>query len=236
MNTKTTSLPTVSAVSAASAVRVWDLPTRLFHWALAACVIGLVISGNVGGNAMIWHFRFGYAVISLLLFRIVWGLIGGRWSRFASFIYSPRSLLAYLRGNGHPHHSVGHNPLGSGSVFALLAFLIAQVTSGMMSDDEIAFAGPMTKFVSNATVSLATYYHKNVGKLVILVLVLLHLSAIAYYFFKKKENLVKPMVQGDKTLPANTPASQDNLQSRVVAAIVFALCVTFTLWLVKLGS
>lgn len=226
----------ISPVSAMSAVRVWDLPTRLFHWALAACVIGLIISGNVGGNAMIWHFRFGYAVISLLLFRIVWGLIGGRWSRFASFIYSPRSLLAYMRGKGHPHHSVGHNPMGSGSVFALLAFLIAQVTSGMMSDDEIAFAGPMTKFVSNATVSMATYYHKNVGKVVIFLLVVLHLAAIAFYFFKKRENLIKPMLQGDKALPADTPASKDNVQSRLVAAIVFALCVTFTLWLVKLGT
>ena len=78
-------------------IRVWDLPTRLFHWALAACVVGLVVTANVGGNWMTWHGRLGYTVLSLLLFRIVWGFIGGHWSRFGSFAYGPSSVLAYLR-------------------------------------------------------------------------------------------------------------------------------------------
>ncbi len=217
-------------------VRVWDLPTRVFHWALATCVIGLVITGNIGGSAMPWHFRFGYGVLSLLLFRVVWGLIGGRWSRFASFIYAPSSIIAYLQGRGHPHHSVGHNPLGAGSVFALLGFLALQVGTGMLSDDEIANAGPLTKFVSSSTVNLVTNYHKNVGKWVLMALVLLHLAAIGFYFFKKNENLVKPMLGGDKALPSDTPASRDDAKSRLLAVAVMALCVTFTAWVVKLGG
>ena len=91
---------------------------------------------------MDWHARLGYAVLALLLFRLVWGFVGGRWSRFASFLYAPRSVLAYLRGQPHPDHLVGHNPLGAGSVFAMLAVLLAQVATGLVSDDEIAFTGP----------------------------------------------------------------------------------------------
>ena len=102
-------------------VRVWDLPTRVFHWTLAACVIALVATGQIGGSAMDWHFRFGYAVLTLLLFRLAWGFVGGHWSRFSSFLYAPSTVLRYLRGQGGPELSAGHNPLGAGSVFALPA-------------------------------------------------------------------------------------------------------------------
>ena len=217
-------------------VRVWDLPTRVFHWMLALCVVGLVVTGNVGGNAMIWHFRFGYTVISLLVFRVLWGLVGGRWSRFASFIYSPRSVISYWQGKGDPHHSVGHNPLGAGSVFALLTFLLAQVGTGLFSDDEIAFAGPLSKFVSGSTVSLVTKYHKEIGKTVLIVLVILHLAAIAYYFFRKNENLIRPMLSGDKFLATDVPASRDDWRSRLGALVLFGLCSAGTAWLVSLGG
>ena len=205
-------------------IRVWDLPTRIFHWALVTFIIGLVATGLIGGNAMTWHMRFGFAVLSLLLFRIVWGLVGGHWSRFASFIYAPGTVLAYLKGAGKAEHSVGHNPLGAGSVFAMLLFLLAQVGSGLVSDDDIATSGPLSKFVSNAIVSSATSYHKNVGKYVLLVLVVLHIAAIVFYLIKKKENLVAPMIHGDKTLAQPLPASRDDARSRILAAFVFAAC------------
>ena len=217
-------------------VRVWDLPTRIFHWVLVGALICLVTTGYVGGNAMVWHFRFGFTVINLLMFRLVWGLVGGRWSRFQSFLFSPRTILAYLKGDGHPAHSVGHNPLGAGSVFAMLAILIAQVSSGMVSDDEIAFSGPMSKFVSNATVSLATNYHKNIGKWLLLALVVLHLGAIAFYYVKKHENLVRPMIKGDKSLPGEIPPSRDDTASRSLAAVVFVICAVATAWVVHLGD
>ena len=120
-------------------VRVWDLPTRLFHWVLAACVIGSVVSAKVGGNAMVWHFRLGYAVLALLLFRLLWGVVGGRWSRFSSFICAPSTLLRYLRGQGRPgdHFHVGHSPLGALSVLSLLAVLLVQVGTGLVADDEL---------------------------------------------------------------------------------------------------
>ena len=92
-------------------VRVWDLPTRLFHWALVVCIVGLVTTAQIGGNAMEWHFRFGYSVLTLLLFRLVWGFVGGHWSRFSSFLYSPASLLRYIRGQEDGVQPLGHSPL-----------------------------------------------------------------------------------------------------------------------------
>jgi cytochrome b len=211
-------------------VRVWDLPTRIFHWALVLCVAGLVMTGQIGGNAMLWHFRLGYAVLSLLLFRLLWGFAGGHWSRFASFVHTPATLLAYLKGRGLPEHAVGHNPLGAGSVLAMLFFLSGQVLSGGFSDDEIAFSGPLAKFVSSATVSLATSYHKQIGKTILIVLVLLHIGAIVFYRVRKKENLVPPMLHGDKQLSHPAAPSRDDARSRIGAALVLALCAGLVAW------
>lgn len=216
-------------------VRVWDLPTRLFHWTLALSVICLAVSGLIGGNAMVWHFRFGYAVLSLLLFRVVWGLVGGRWSRFGAFIYAPQSVINYLKGRGKPEHSVGHSPIGAGSVFAMLGILLAQVGTGLLSDDEIAAAGPLTRFVSNATVSLATNYHKNIGKWLLLTLVALHIGAIVFYLWRK-HNLVNAMLHGDKELVVAVPGSRDDALSRAGAVLVFALCAAFAAWVASLAA
>ena len=217
-------------------VRIWDLPTRIFHWALFVCVVGLIITGNIGGNLMTWHFRLGYCVMTLLLFRIVWGLIGGKWSRFGSFIYAPSTVIAYLKGQGKPEHSAGHNPLGAGSVFALLAFLAAQVGTGLISDDEITNQGPLSRFVSNASVSLANWWHKDVGKWVIAALIVLHIAAILFYLHKKKENLIKPMLHGDKQMLAPVEPSKDTAASRVVALVVLVLCGGFVYWVQSLGA
>ena len=216
-------------------VRVWDLPTRIFHWSLALAVTALAISGLIGGNAMVWHFRFGYCVLALLMFRLVWGFVGGRWSRFGAFVYAPQSVILYLKGQGRPEHSVGHSPVGAASVFAMLAVLVAQVTSGLLSDDEIASAGPLTRFVSNATVSLATNYHKNIGKWLLLALVVAHITAIFFYLWRK-HNLLGAMLHGDKTLVSTVDASRDDAASRVAAAIVLCVCAALTAWVASMGA
>ena len=219
-------------------VRIWDLPTRTFHWVLAACVVGSIVSAKIGGNAMVWHFRFGYVVFTLLAFRILWGLAGGRWSRFASFIYAPATTLRYLRGGSRAdeHHDVGHNPLGAFSVFGLLAILAAQVGTGLFADDEIANTGPLIKFVSGATSLLLTKWHKTFGQWIIISLVLLHVAAILFYLLKKKQNLVRPMLSGDKVLPADVPASADHVRSRGLALALVAACGAVVAWVVGLGG
>ncbi len=219
-------------------VRVWDLPTRAFHWALAACVIGSVVTARVGGNALVWHMRIGYVVFTLLVFRCLWGLVGGRWSRFASFIYSPGAVLRYLKGASGPgeHHEVGHNPLGALSVFGLLAILAVQVATGLFADDEIATTGPFNKFVATATGLALTGWHKGWGQWLIITLVLLHIAAIVYYLVRRKRNLVPPMLTGDKPLPPGVPASADGGGARLLAAVLVALCGAGVAWLVSLGG
>jgi len=189
------------------------------------CVAGLITTAQLGGGAMLWHFQLGYVMLSLLLFRFVWGLVGGRWSRFTSFIYTPAAILRFIRLKTRPDQTVGHNPLGALSVFALLAILLLQVTSGLMSDDEISNAGPLSRFVSGYVVSNATDYHKNIGKFILLGLTLLHIAAIFFYLFKKKENLIRPMVTGDKQLPQPMPATCDDAKSRLHALLVFVCSV-----------
>jgi cytochrome b len=218
--------------------RVWDLPTRVFHWVLAGCVVGSVVSAKIGGNAMTWHMRLGYVVFTLLAFRLVWGLIGGRWSRFASFIYTPAAVLRYLRGASRDdeHHDVGHSPLGAFSVFALLGLLAVQVSTGLVADDEIATTGPLVAFVSGRTSGLATGWHKAWGQWSIISLVVLHVGAIVFYLVRRKRNLVHPMIVGDKPLPAGVPASADRAVTRGLAALTLTLCAAGVAWVVSLGG
>jgi cytochrome b len=217
-------------------VRVWDLPTRLFHWLLAVCVVALVVTGYTGGGAMEWHARLGYTVLTLLLFRLVWGFVGGHWSRFRSFLPSPGKVSAYLRGSAHPDHLVGHNPLGAGSVFAMLLALLVQVLTGMVSDDDAGFTGPLNRFVSSARSDQATWYHKAVGQWLIIALVLLHVAAVVYYLKRKRQNLVHTMVVGDKVLPAPAASSRDDLVSRAIALVLTGACAGLVAWLVSLGN
>ena len=204
--------------------KIWDLPTRVFHWALALCVIALALTGQVGGGWMPWHFRLGYSVLSLLLFRLVWGCIGGHWSRFRSFLYSPSSVLRYAKEQPQAGHAAGHNPLGAMSVFAMLGFLLLQVGTGLFSDDEIASSGPLSKFVSEHTVGLATRYHKDFGKYILLALLLLHVAAVIFYLLRMRQNLIQPMLDGYKALPQEAQASRDDTASRLLAALVFTGC------------
>jgi cytochrome b len=224
--------------SATRPTRVWDLPTRLFHWVLAATIVGSVVSAKIGGNAMEWHYRFGYVVFTLLAFRLLWGFVGGRWSRFGSFVYAPWTVLRYLRnGSRHgEHHDVGHSPLGSLSVLALLLFLAAQVATGLVADDEIANQGPLYPLVSNAVAYAATSYHKAIGQWVLLGLVTLHVGAVLWYLYGRKNNLIVPMLDGDKALPAGVPPSADTLATRLHAAVLLVGCALVVSWVVSLGS
>ncbi len=221
-----------------SPVRVWDFPTRAFHWVLALTVLGSVVSAKIGAGAMVWHFRLGYLVLALLVFRIVWGLVGGRWSRFTSFVYAPATLLRYLRGQPRPGEQldVGHSPLGALSVFALLGILAVQVSTGLVSDDEISNLGPLNRFVSTDMGLLATSWHKTWGQWLVITLVAVHVAAILAYLLVRKTNLIRPMLSGDKLLPPGTPASADTAATRLLAAALGAACAGLAIWVSQLGN
>jgi cytochrome b len=204
-------------------IRVWDLPTRVFHWALAGAVIGLVTTAQLGGAWMEWHMRLGYLVLSLLAFRVVWGVVGGYWSRFGVFVPSPVRLLRYLRAPT-PQDHVGHSPQGALSVLAMLLVLLAQVGSGLFSDDEIATAGPLSRFASGEWVSRATDYHTNIGKYLLLGLVAIHVAAILVYWLKKGQKLVPPMLHGDQMAAHTLQSSRDDLAVRCFALAIWLTC------------
>lgn len=216
-------------------VRIWDLPTRLFHWTLALAVIAMVILANIGGDAMNWHFRVGYLIFTLLLFRLLWGVVGGHWSRFASFVPSPCRLLRYLRGQTQPHEHAGHSPLGALSVLAMLAALALQVGTGLFADDEIAYAGPLAARVSGATVDWATHYHKSIGKLLVIALVALHVLAIIVYLLRR-HNLIAPMVWGDKQMADEVVGSRDSAGRRLLALLLLGVSAAIVAAVVQWGG
>jgi cytochrome b len=217
-------------------VRVWDLPIRLFHWALAILIATSIITQKIGGNAMEWHFLSGYAVLALVAFRIVWGLVGTRYARFSDFIYAPSTIAAYLLDtkNSLKEKYHGHNPLGSLSVFALLGMILAQALSGLFANDDIASEGPLVKFISKEFSDRITWFHVEVSANLIYALVGLHIAAVAYYYFRKKQNLVKPMITGDKDIGGDAPAANDSWAIRLLAAAIFAACMACVYCLVNL--
>ena len=157
-----------------------------------------------------------------------------RWSRFAAFVYAPGSLLAYLRGRAHPDHLIGHTPLGALSVFAVLAILALQVATGLVADDEISAAGPLTRFVSGDLVSLATGWHSTQGKWIVIALASLHVLAVLFYVLVKRHRLVAPMVSGDKHIAA--AGSRDDAASRGLALLLALLCAGVAYWVSSLRA
>jgi cytochrome b len=186
-------------------IRVWDLSTRVFHWSLVALVGFSAMSGefadDLGADFMQWHKLSGYAIVALLLFRLVWGFVGGTYARFASFARGPGAVLAYAKGllgreSGTSH--IGHNPLGGWSVLAMLASLALQVGTGLfVRDDDLDVEGPFFKLVSNATADRLMDLHEGNFAL-LLTLIGIHLGAIAFYRLVKGENLVHAMLTGRK--------------------------------------
>lgn len=179
-------------------VPVWDLFIRSFHWALAAAVIAGWLLGKFGPLQMTLHFWAGYAVGALVLARLVWGVIGPETARFASFVRGPRAVLRYAATlpERRAVHGAGHNPLGGWSVVALLAVLAAQVGTGLIIDpDDYINVGPLAGFVDSDWNRWALRWHHRLG-LVLALLVGLHIAAILFYRFWKREDLVTPMITG----------------------------------------
>ncbi|MCL2162539.1 MAG: cytochrome b/b6 domain-containing protein [Betaproteobacteria bacterium] len=177
-------------------VKVWDVPTILFHWLLVLLTIAAFVTGFLGGSLIDTHGQIGLAIAGLLAFRLVWGVIGSTYVRFVQFVPGPARVIAYLRGQWH---ELGHNPLGAFSVLGLLTLMLFQVASGLVSDDNIAFTGPLKALVSQSTADRLTGLHLlNVW--LIVGLVSLHTLSIIFYAVVKKNNLVSPMLTGHKTV------------------------------------
>jgi cytochrome b len=213
-------------------VLVWDLPTRLFHWLLVALVVCSVVTGNIGGNALMYHMWSGYTILALLAFRIAWGFVGGRHARFASFVRGPAAVVAYAKSLWSGRHAahLGHNPLGGWSVIALLAVLLVQAGTGLFVDDEIATQGPLSKYISSAAASLLTTVHR-VNPKILVALVVLHVAAVVFYAVAKRENLVRPMIHGRKTWHGE---AAEGHASPLLGAVIVAIAAGLVYLLVTL--
>jgi cytochrome b len=181
-------------------ILIWDLPTRLFHWLLVALIAAAFLTGLQGGNLMVWHGRIGLLILGLLAFRLAWGLMGSTYARFSQFVRGPSSVLAYLRGEWH---GVGHSPLAALSVLALLAVLAFQALSGLAANDDIAFRGPLYALVSKGTSDWLTGLHRQ-NIWLIGALIGLHIAAVLFYTYIRKDDLIRPMISGRKDVPLQT--------------------------------
>lgn len=220
----------------AADVRLWDLPTRLFHWLLAFCVIGAIVTVKVGGDWMDWHPRLGIAALMLVGFRIIWGLVGSVPSRFGTFLKGPATVWRYLKNPASVRY-LGHNPLGGWSVMTMLLSIGIQAFTGLFITDDILFEGPLYSQVSSATASLMSTVHKTNDK-VLMALLLLHLLAIALYTVKGKK-LLGPMLRGDASsdrLPPATDPAHDDTPLRIRALILAIAFAAGGIWLASLSQ
>lgn len=200
-------------------ILVWDLPVRLFHWLLVMLVVVSFVTGELGGTWMQIHLWSGYTILGLLLFRLVWGVIGGHHARFSSFVRGPNAVLRYARtlwDRSAPRH-LGHNPLGGWSVLAMLLLLLFQVATGLFANDDIFTQGPLYPWVGKATSDFLTEIHE-VNQGVLLALICVHVAAVLSYLVIKHENLIGPMITGRKSWRGEGPASTSRLWAAAVAA------------------
>jgi cytochrome b len=200
-------------------VKVWDVPTRLFHWLLVILVIACFTTAKIGGNLMTTHMLSGYLVLTLLIFRLVWGVVGGHHARFTAFVHGPMTVLRYAAGFTRmdaPRY-LGHNPLGAWSVVAMLAALLLQASTGLFASDDIFTEGPLYPLVSHGTSRILTRIH-NINATVIGGLVAVHFAAVLFYLFIKGENLIKPMFTGLKMWHGKVPPSGGSLWIAALAA------------------
>jgi cytochrome b len=184
----------------AAQVKVWDVLVRLFHWTLVAGFAAAYLSAEM--HKMALHVWVGYALVALLLFRVVWGFTGNRYARFKSFIFTPRETLAYMRSvcGGQPKHYYGHNPAGALMVFALLALLLAIFGTGLVTLAVIDFEGPLL-FLANEVSDETAYLFRDAHDWMVniaLLLIPLHLLGVVSGSLQHKENLVRAMVTGMK--------------------------------------
>lgn len=214
--------------------RVWDLPVRVFHWALVALITTSWVSAQIGGNAMQIHQWSGMSILTLVLFRLLWGFCGSTRARFADFVRGPRAALGYGRAllRGGAPFSPGHNPLGGWMVLALLASLLVQAGTGLFANDDIMLEGPLAKHIAKETSDgLTGIHHLNV--VVLLVLIGLHIAAALFYLMVKRENLILPMLSGTKCVGPGREFEPTRGGALWLAALLLAGCAATVAWLVN---
>jgi cytochrome b len=211
--------------SSRRSVGVWDIPVRVFHWLVVALIIVSFTTAQIGGNAMQIHELSGFTVLTLVLFRVLWGIFGSTYARFTDFVRRPRQTLAYARSlrQGRPAFYAGHNPLGGWMIVALLVCLLVQAGTGLFANDDIMTEGPLYNWVSKQTSDALSEIHET-NFYVLAVLIALHICAAFYYLLSRRENLILPLFTGRKQLPEAQDAPEVHGGPLWLALLLLALC------------
>ena len=230
-------------------IKVWDLPTRLFHWVLVLTIFASWYSMKIGGLAAFSaknfgtdpflsdaevHGWFGMAALILIVFRIGWGLIGSTTARFTNFIKGPGAVIGYLKASKageHPLHA-GHNPAGGLMVVALILLIGVQGAMGLFANNDIMFDGPLMRLVGKDMSDYLTFLHKQ-WFYVLLGLIALHVAAVLFYKFVKKDDLITPMIVGKKDWPDAAPTPSLRFTNPLVALVLLAAAYGAIWWVVN---
>lgn len=214
--------PVATEPSRARRGAIWDLPVRLFHWLLVALIAFSWWSAK--NDAIELHLWSGYAILTLIIFRLLWGLVGSSTARWSSLFHSPRRIIDYLR-NSDAWKAIGHSPLGALSVLAMLVVLKVQIATGLLNaDDDGLENGALSHLVSEDAAEVAHDLHEDLFN-VLLALIALHVAAILFYWLRGK-NLLGPMVSGHGELPEGAEPMRPGKWWMALACLVVAVALT----------
>ncbi|MBU2871605.1 cytochrome b/b6 domain-containing protein [Colwellia sp. E2M01] len=214
---------------------IWDLPLRIFHWCFAFTIFGSWYTAENKDDYIDLHMQLGYVALGLIIFRVLWGIIGPKHARFSQFIPSPKTLITYLKKSDAKQATPGHNPLGALMVITMIILITLQAVSGLFIDDDIFSSGPYNGAVSDGIENIMSFIHHNTFNFMIAAIVM-HISAIFFYWIIKKQNLVLPMITGKKSAK-EVNASDAIPNSKLLLGIVIAvLCAGFVYWLVVINA
>lgn len=207
--------------------RVWDIGVRLFHWLLVVLIAFQWLSSEVIDDWMEWHIVGGYCVLGLVIFRVIWGLVGPTYSRFSNALYNPSDIMSYLQTltDKNAKAFAGHNPLGGLAVLMMMTLLLSQSVSGLFMTDDIFLEGPYYATASEGLKDLMSYLHNQVFDLIFL-LIVLHITTVLYYQFYKKQRLINAMFHGNKLVSGYSSISANYLL-RLVVIIVLSGLITY---------
>ena len=198
------------------------------HWSFLLLVVGAWATRKLPGEWFVWHVRIGYAIFILTATRIVWGVLGTRYARFAEFVRGPQSVLQYLRGAAQRHYA-GHNPAGGWMVLLLLLLLLAQAVTGLFANDQISETGPLFGYITVDRSDFLTSLHK-IGFKILQAAVALHIVAVLFHLFVRRENLVRPMLDGAKSVDLVPQGAVGINGSQAMRALAVAAIWGVALW------
>ena len=216
---------------------VWDLPVRIFHWCFVCVLVGLWYTSDHDNELIEIHMKLGYTALGLILFRLIWGVFGTKHAKFVNFFPSLTQLKAYIHGLriGKVKNYIGHNPLGSLMVIFILFAVLLQATSGLFISDDIFSAGPYNGVLGSELEKILKTIHSN-GFIIIGTLSTIHVLAVLYYLIVKKQNLIKPMFNGKKTIDKEHIKESIKHSKLVIAFIIAVVVISFVYWLVVINA